>query len=68
MVQRKRQGLYARGVPGFSWHNMHPNTRLNLIPRLKGKFLWQQYYLAQKAGTKMIYQAMFDEINEGTAI
>lgn len=54
--------------PGFSWHNMITNSPQNLIPRLGGKFLWTQYAAAQKAGATMIYQAMFDEVDEGTAI
>lgn len=54
--------------PGFSWHNMFPKSPLNQIPRLKGKFLWTQYVAAKKAGATMVYQAMFDEVDEGTAI
>ena len=54
--------------PGFSWHNMNPSSPLDQIPRLKGKFLWTQYVQAKKAGASMVYQAMFDEVNEGTAI
>jgi hypothetical protein len=54
--------------PGFSWHNMFPRSPLNQIPRLKGEFLWRQYVEAKRAGATMIYQAMFDEIDEGTAI
>jgi hypothetical protein len=54
--------------PGFSWHNMKPESPLNQIPRLKGQFLWSQYQHAKKAGATMVYQAMFDEIDEGTAI
>jgi len=54
--------------PGFSWHNMYPKFPLNQIPRLKGKFLWTQFVEARKAGATMIYQAMFDEVDEGTAI
>jgi hypothetical protein len=54
--------------PGFSWHNMYSRFPLNQIPRLKGKFLWTQYVEAKKAGATMVYQAMFDEVDEGTAI
>jgi hypothetical protein len=54
--------------PGFSWHNMKPDFPLDQIPRQKGQFLWSQYVQAKKAGATMIYQAMFDEMDEGTAI
>lgn len=54
--------------PGFSWHNMKPGSRLNQIPRLQGRFLWAQYSQAKSVGATMIYQAMFDEMDEGTAI
>ncbi len=54
--------------PGFSWHNMNPRSPQNQIPRLGGKFLWTQMVAAKKAGATMIYQAMFDEVDEGTAI
>ncbi len=54
--------------PGFSWHNMVPKSPQNQIPRLKGKFLWNQYVQDRKAGATMIYQAMFDEVDEGTAV
>lgn len=54
--------------PGFSWHNLKPGSEPNLIPRLGGKFLWSQYVNAKSAGATMIYQAMFDEVDEATAI
>jgi hypothetical protein len=54
--------------PGFSWHNMRPESPLDQIPRLKGQFLWTQYVQAQRQGATMIYQAMFDELDEGTAV
>jgi hypothetical protein len=54
--------------PGFSWHNSHPDAPLDAIPRLKGRFLWKQFVEAKKAGATMLYQAMFDEMDEGTAI
>lgn len=55
--------------PGFSWGNMHNDTSLyNSIPRLKGDFLWKQVAGAKMAGAESLYVAMFDEIDEGTAI
>ncbi len=53
--------------PGFSWHNLKGDP-LNAIPRLKGGFLWSQVVAAKRAGAGMIYVAMFDEVDEGTAI
>jgi len=53
--------------PGFSWHNMY-GAPLDMIPRLRGQFLWSQFTAAKRAGATMIYVAMFDEVDEGTAI
>ncbi|NCY20495.1 hypothetical protein EBX31_00880 [bacterium] len=53
--------------PGFSWKNLNNGT-LNQIPRNGGAFYWRQIYNACAAGTTFIYVAMFDEVNEGTAI
>jgi hypothetical protein len=66
----KKNGLdYVPVVyPGFSWQNMRPNDPFDAIPRNKGKFFWQQLTGAIDAGAKMLYVAMFDEIDEGTAI
>jgi len=61
-------------TPGFSWHNL---SRFEFpddikpsgsIPRQGGRFYWQQLYTAINAGASMVYVAMFDEVNEGTAI
>lgn len=54
--------------PGFSWHNLRPESPTDQIPRQGGRFLWQQYAAARGAGATMVYQAMFDELDEGTAI
>ncbi len=55
--------------PGFSWGNLKRNTQLyNQIPRMKGEFLWKQVASAKAAGAASLYVAMFDEIDEGTAI
>ncbi|HKK63945.1 MAG TPA: glycoside hydrolase family 71/99-like protein [Bacteroidales bacterium] len=61
--------------PGFSWRNLSLNkpelakyTAYGAIPRLGGRFYWDQIVTHIKAGAEMIYVAMFDEIDEGTAI
>ncbi len=65
----------ARGIdylpvafPGFSWHNMNPTAPLDAIPRRGGRFFWSQVTAAKRAGADMLYVAMFDEVDEGTAI
>lgn len=54
--------------PGFSFHNQNSALALNQIPRLGGQFLWQQAYNDISVGATMLYGAMFDEVNEGTAL
>ena len=55
--------------PGFSWHNLKKGVSpLNQIPRLKGEFYWRQMYNAISSDVKMVYVAMFDEMDEGTCI
>ena len=41
---------------------------LNQIPRQKGRFYWSLIGAAIEANAKMLYVAMFDEMDEGTAI
>jgi hypothetical protein len=60
---------YAPTVfPGFSWHNMYNQSPMNQIPRNKGQFYWKQITGALQSGAGMLYIAMFDEVDEGTAI
>jgi hypothetical protein len=66
--QERKKEFLPVVFPGFSWHNMNPGSPQDQAPRLKGRFLWTQFVQARKAGATMVYQAMFDEINEGTAI
>ena len=58
--------------PGFSWQNLKKSqgtsSDLNSIPRLKGDFLWRQFYNAVSENVSTIYVAMFDEMDEGTCI
>jgi hypothetical protein len=66
----------ARGIdflpvafPGFSWSNLKgAGTPLDQIPRLQGRFLWSQVTAAKLTGADMLYVAMFDEVDEATAI
>lgn len=51
---------------GSSDRNMHPNN--GVIGRFKGEFYWKQAFYDISQGAKMLYIAMFDEIDEGTAI
>jgi hypothetical protein len=76
--------LSSRGIdympvvfPGFSFWNKGGHQiegQLNKIPRNAGRFWWQQVYNAikafkeVKAKNTMIYGAMFDEVDEGTAM
>jgi len=54
--------------PGHSWHSANPARPLNEFPRRGGRLYWRQVYTALSAGSTMIYNAMFDEVNEGTAM
>ena len=58
--------------PGFSWKNLKSTTTsppsLNQIPRNGGTFYWRQVFNAISANCTMIYGAMFDEVDEGTAM
>jgi hypothetical protein len=60
--------------PGFSWHNLSTHAfpddikPVGSIPRQGGRFYWQQISTALLAGADRLYVAMFDEVNEGTAI
>lgn len=72
-----RQTFESRGqvwIPtvyaGFSWDNLtkSPPGSSN-IPRRRGQFLWEQFHqLSKMGGIDTVYLAMFDEVNEGTAI
>jgi hypothetical protein len=53
--------------PGFSWHNLKGGP-VDQIPRRRGEFIWSQFCGDKRAGASMLYVAMFDEMDEGTAI
>ncbi|HET6385235.1 MAG TPA: glycoside hydrolase family 71/99-like protein [Armatimonadota bacterium] len=71
-----KQDCDARGAlwipviyPGFSWDNLkrEPAGQSN-IPRRRGQFLWEQFRELSAMGVDTVYVAMFDEVDEGTAI
>ncbi|KAH8552554.1 hypothetical protein BGW37DRAFT_550794 [Umbelopsis sp. PMI_123] len=66
----KEHGIDYQPVvfPGMAWSNWTPGALKNMIPRLHGEFLWQQFVNLRKLGIPNAYIAMFDEYNEGTAI
>lgn len=66
---KENKVAYAATVfPGFSWHNLNPGSPFNQIPRNRGHFFWDQLTGAITDSAQMIYVAMFDEVDEGTAI
>lgn len=73
VVKKDKEWLDNNGVefaplcfPGYSDRMMHPDNKE--FKRAGGDFFWSQVYNSISIGCKMIYVAMFDEIDEGTAI
>ncbi|GAW04967.1 xylosidase arabinosidase [Lentinula edodes] len=55
--------------PGFSGLNLSEGKwKFNQIKRNGGKFLWQQIFNAKRLGLRVMYGAMWDEYDEGTAL
>jgi hypothetical protein len=57
--------------PGFSWYNLkypEPSSTPNKDPRDGGQFLWNEVNDVIPESVKSVYIAMFDEIDEGTAM
>jgi hypothetical protein len=55
--------------PGFSWDNLkrRPAGSTN-VSRRGGRFLWEQFVELKKMGVESAFIAMFDEVDEGTAV
>jgi hypothetical protein len=76
LAETRRLGLAYMPVifPGFSWYNLMTNRNrpnqavLNKIPRRCGQFLWRQAAGLLETHVDMLYVAMFDEVDEGTAV
>jgi hypothetical protein len=55
--------------PGFRWDNLkRVQGRSSEIPRRRGEFYWEQFVEARKLGVSTAFLAMFDEVDEGTAL
>ena len=70
-VEAEKAGMAYLPVlyPGFGWtHLKGPAAAGQSIPRLGGDFLWRQFSTAADLGVDMAYVAMFDEVDEATAI
>lgn len=71
LAEAKRAGMAYLPVvyPGFGWTNLKGKEAANAtIPRLGGEFYWRQFATAADLGIDMVYVAMFDEVDEATAI
>ncbi len=76
LAETKRLKLEYMPVisPGFSWYNLmtirgnKDQAVLNRTPRNCGKFLWHQVSNLLNAHVDTLYAAMFDEVDEGTAL
>ena len=76
MAETKSLGIAYMPVvfPGFSWFNLQRGRGqnklaiLNQIPRRCGNFLWRQISALLAARVDILYAAMFDEVDEGTAL
>jgi hypothetical protein len=71
LAEAKRAGMAYLPViyPGFGWTNLKGKGAASAtIPRLGGDFFWRQFATAADLGMEMAYVAMFDEVDEGTAI
>ncbi|KAG2147498.1 hypothetical protein DEU56DRAFT_784290 [Suillus clintonianus] len=65
---KKRVDYIPVVLPGGSGYNLsHGQWGFNAIKRNGGHFLWKQIYAARRAGVRIIYGAMWDEYDEGTA-
>jgi hypothetical protein len=76
LQETRRLGIGYQPVvfPGFSWHNLmtvrgeRAKAVFNQIPRRCGRFLSHQVGNALASGATMLYAAMFDEVDEATAL
>ncbi|HET6881902.1 MAG TPA: glycoside hydrolase family 71/99-like protein [Pirellulales bacterium] len=71
-----KRACEAKGVlwlpvvyPGFGWDNLKRlPAGASTIPRRRGEFFWEQFHELARLKVSGAYIAMFDEVDEGTAI
>ena len=71
LAEAKRTGMLYLPViyPGFGWTNLKGKAAArDAVPRLGGRFYWRQFAAAADLGLDAAYVAMFDEVDEATAI
>jgi hypothetical protein len=71
LAAAKKAGMEYLPViyPGFGWTNLQgQGAARNNLPRLGGEFYWRQFNTAADLRIEMAYVAMFDEVDEATAI
>ncbi len=69
VTQKAGQAYLPVVYPGFAWTNLKgPLSEHATIERRGGEFFWEQCVAAAKLQTGMVYVAMFDEVDEATAI
>lgn len=72
LTRERGQGFLPVIFPGFTWANLSAargrSAPHNGVPRRCGAFYWDQARTAGQAGAGMLFTAMFDEVDEGTAI
>ena len=71
LAEARRAGMAYLPViyPGFGWTNLKGKAAAHqTIPRRGGEFYWRQFVTAADLGIDMAYVAMFDEVDEATAV
>ena len=71
LAEAKKAGMaYLPTIyPGFGWTNLKGRgSDRATIPRHGGAFYWRQFVAAKDHGMDMAYVAMFDEVDEATAV
>jgi len=71
LAEARRAGMLWMPVlyPGFSWDNLqHKPPGSTNIPRRGGAFFREQFEAAARLGAETAFVAMFDEVDEGTAV